>query len=104
MIDEYSEIALKIIEDYRTVSLSVLYFLPEYSGVIQEFHWQIDDKVPELTRIHKFLNHWYYNIEAEIHEVKIYCGSPMQETTFSHVRYEFPVVWTHNTCNLDELL
>jgi len=96
MIDKNSEIFLKLTQDYRIVSLFVFYYIPDHSNIIQEFFWQTDDKVPELYRIHKFLNHWHDNIEADIHEVKIACSVPLQETTFNHIKYDFPIFWSNN--------
>lgn len=93
MNEHFSEVASRLTGKYRAVGVNVLYFLPEYSNILQEFHWQTDDIVPELYRIHKFLNHWYNNIDADIHEVRIICSSPFSETTFTNVKYEFPISW-----------
>jgi uncharacterized protein Usg len=91
MNTDFSDVALKLTGKYRSVSVSVLYFLPEYTNILQEFYWQTDDIIPELYRVHKFLNHWHYNIDANIHEVKIACSSPFSTTSFTNVKYEFPI-------------
>lgn len=101
---DFSEIAKLLMGNYRTVSLNVLYFLPEYSNILQEFHWQTDDVIPELVKIHKFLNHWHNTIEADIHEVKIACSAPLQATSFSHVKYTFPINWTATTIDINKII
>ena len=46
---------------------------------------QTDDLVPEMPRVHKFLNFWYENIDAVISEIKVMDGDensllPVKET------------------------
>ena len=53
------------------VTLNVLYWMPDYTHILQEFIWQTADVRPEYPRVHKFLNYWHDNIEAVISEVKI---------------------------------
>ena len=53
------------------VTLNVLYWMPDYTHILQEFLWQTADVRPEYPRVHRFLNYWHKNIEAVISEVKI---------------------------------
>ena len=53
------------------VTLNVLYWMPDYTHILQEFIWQTSDVRPEYPRVHRFLNYWHDNIEAVISEVKI---------------------------------
>ena len=53
------------------VTLNVLYWMPDYTHILQEFIWQTADVRPEYPRVHKFLNYWHDNIEAVISEVNI---------------------------------
>ena len=53
------------------VTINVLYWMPDYTHIIQEFIWQTSDMRPEYPRVHRFLNYWHDNIEAVISEVKI---------------------------------
>ena len=43
--------------------------MPDYPLILQEFTWGYDDRLPDLIRTHKFLNHWKTNINAVISEV-----------------------------------
>ena len=52
-------------------TVDVLYWMPDYQDILQQFVWQTADIRPEYPRIHKFLNYWKDNIDAVIAEVKI---------------------------------
>jgi len=59
------------------VTVDVIYYMPDYTDIIQQFIWQTDDITPELPRVHRFLNYWHYNIEAVIKEIMVsYTDSP----------------------------
>ena len=53
------------------VTVNVLYWMPDYNHILQEFIWQTADVRPEYPRVHRFLNYWHNNIEAVISEVNI---------------------------------
>lgn len=85
---------LYLVKDYRLVTVGVFYYLPEYNNIIQEFVWQTEDCIPELLRIHKFLNHWENHIDAKIQKVNISYTDAYRNTKFNHINYEFPVFLT----------
>lgn len=58
-----------LILNTRPVLLQVIYFMPDYPTILQEFTWGYEDRVPELMRTHKFLNHWRSHIDAVISEI-----------------------------------
>lgn len=60
-----------VLLNVRPVLLQVVYYRPDYPSLLQEFTIGYDDRVPELIRTHRFLNHWRKNIEAVIAEVMI---------------------------------
>lgn len=45
--------------------------MPDFPSIVQEFAWQTEDHVPNLPRVHKFLNHWHKNIQATIQQILI---------------------------------
>jgi uncharacterized protein Usg len=60
----------------KSVLVNVIYFRPDYRSILQEFIWTTDDIVPELVRVHRFLNFWRMNLtEAPIYEVSIYVSN-----------------------------
>ena len=60
-----------IIRRKSIVTVDILYWMPDYENVLQEFVWQTSDIVPDYPRVHRFLNYWRENIEAVISEVKV---------------------------------
>ena len=56
------------------VFVGVTYYMPDYTNILQTFHWQTEDITPDLPRVHQFLNYWKENIEAIIKEVEV-CSS-----------------------------
>jgi len=45
--------------------------MPDHKNILQNFIWCTEDFVPEIPRIHKFLNYWKENIQATIQEVSV---------------------------------
>ena len=60
-----------IIKRKSIVTLNILYWMPDYTNILQEFIWQTNDINPHYPRVHKFLNFWHNNIEAVISEVRL---------------------------------
>ena len=56
-------------------TVNVLYYMPDYHHIVQEFLWQTKDVKPEFPRIHEFLNFWYEEIDAVIQDVIITSSS-----------------------------
>lgn len=59
-----------ILRPRQVILVNVLYFIPR-SRIVQDFYWETEDVIPELVRVHRFLNHWRQNIEATISEVRV---------------------------------
>ena len=60
-----------IIVKNTIVTVNVLYWMPDYDHILQQFVWQTADVRPEYPRVHRFLTYWHNNIEAVISEVNI---------------------------------
>ena len=60
-----------ILKRKELVIVNVMYYMPDYVHIIQEFIWETEDYVPDIPRVHMFLNYWKDNIEATIKEVVI---------------------------------
>ena len=60
-----------IIRRKSLVTVDILYWMPDYENILQQFIWQTKDVVPDIPRVHKFLNYWNDNIDAVISEVKV---------------------------------
>jgi len=60
-----------ILRKKELILVGVIYYIPDYTNLLNEFYWQCEDIVPDMPRVHKFLNFWKDNIEAVIKEVKV---------------------------------
>ena len=56
------------------VLVDILYWMPDYHNVLQEFIWETDDYIPKLPRVNNFLNYWHKEIDAVINEVRVSYG------------------------------
>ena len=78
-------------DNFRLTSILVIYRLPDYHSILQEFFWQALDHPPTYPRMTKFINHWIENIEAPIHAIKIANTEIISPTNFECIAnyYEF---------------
>ena len=58
-------------DKFRIATVEVIYRMPDYLSILQEFVWQTMDCPPDYPRIHIFLEYWEDNITAPIYSVKI---------------------------------
>ena len=61
-----------ILHKWTVATVQVVYYIPDYLHIVNEFVWQTEDQIPEFPRITKFLNYWDKNIDGPIKEVYIY--------------------------------
>ena len=61
-----------ILNKWTVATVQVIYYIPDYLHIVQEFMWQTEDQVPDYPRIEKFLDYWDKNIDGPIKEVFIY--------------------------------
>lgn len=56
---------------YRLTLAEILYHLPDYHGILQTYVWQEYDYLPNLPKLHKFIEFWEFNIDGKIHSINI---------------------------------
>ena len=61
-----------IIRKWTVATVQVVYYIPDYLNIVQEFVWQTEDRLPEYPRITQFLDYWDKNIDGPIKAVYIY--------------------------------
>ena len=61
-----------IIKKWTTASVQVVYYIPDYLNLINEFIWQTRDQQPDYPRINQFLDYWDKNIDGPVKEAFIY--------------------------------
>jgi uncharacterized protein Usg len=65
------------------IVVTVRYYMPDYRHILQDFIWETEDLVPDIPRVHRFLNYWKSYIEAPIKEV-IVTASTTREYNISN--------------------
>lgn len=61
-----------IIKKWTTASVQVVYYMPDYLNIVNEFIWQTKDQKPDYPRIEQFLDYWDKNIDGPIKEAFIH--------------------------------
>ena len=61
-----------LIKKWTVASVQVVYYMPDYLHLVNEFIWQTDDQIPDYPRIGRFLDYWDKNIDGPIKEVYIH--------------------------------
>lgn len=68
-----------LIQKSTPVLLQIYYWMPKHPLLLQEFIWGYEDKVPELTKTHKFLRYWKNNVNAVISEIFLQVSTGKQQ-------------------------
>ena len=55
-----------VIKKWTVASVQVVYHIPDYIHILNEFVWQTEDQIPEFPRITQFLDYWDKNIDGPI--------------------------------------
>ncbi|MAI62385.1 MAG: Usg family protein [Micavibrio sp. TMED27] len=61
----------KQIKNYRLTTAKILYHMPDYETLLQEYVWQEYDLAPRFPELSKFLEFWERKIEGKLHSVYI---------------------------------
>ena len=61
-----------ILKRWTIATVQVIYYMPDYLHLVNEFLWQTEDQKPDYPRIDRFLNYWDKHIEGPIKEVYIH--------------------------------
>ena len=61
-----------ILKRWTIASVQVVYYMPDYLNLVNEFIWQTKDRQPDYPRIGRFLDYWDKNIDGPIKEVYIH--------------------------------
>jgi uncharacterized protein Usg len=59
---------MKLFDTDRLVTIQVIYYMPDYKNIVNEFVWQTHDVLPKYPRSMKFIHYWYSDIDAVIKE------------------------------------
>jgi len=61
-----------IFKKWTIASVQVVYYIPDYWSLVNEFIWQTEDRLPDYPRITEFLDYWDKHIDGPMKEAYIY--------------------------------
>ena len=61
----------KQLSDYRLTTAQILYHMPDFDAVLQEFIWQDYDIAPNFPALTDFLQFWSREIDGKLHSVYV---------------------------------
>lgn len=73
----------------KLTTVNVIYYMPDYSHIINEFVWQCMDKDPKYPRVHQFIDYWMVHIKATIKQVLVASYLPLGANKWKKVDIEF---------------
>lgn len=82
---------VKRLDGYSLVTINVLYHLPDYRSILNEFIWQTLDLRPRYPRVEQFLAYWEQEIEGRIKQVRLMDGDAYVIPDFLSVRNVYRV-------------
>lgn len=59
------------LEDYRLTTAKIVYHMPDYKEILQEYIWQDYDVAPQFPVLIKFLDFWTREIDGKLHSVYV---------------------------------
>ena len=60
-----------IFKNWTLATVHVVYYIPDYLHIVNEFSWQTEDTRTDYPRIKRFLDYWDKNIAGPIKDVYI---------------------------------
>lgn len=61
----------KQLSDYRLTTARIIYHLPDFHEILQEFIWQDYDLAPKYPILKDFLDFWTNEIDGKLHSVYV---------------------------------
>ena len=59
------------IEGYGLTTASILYRMPDYTSILQQYVWQEYDLAPSFPELNKFLAFWQTKLEGALYQVTV---------------------------------
>jgi len=76
---------MKLFDQDKLVTIQIIYYMPDYQKLINEFVWQTHDTLPDFPRSERFIKHWQSDIDAVIKEAYLYHKNYWGGTTYRDV-------------------
>lgn len=85
MLNFDQDFELILLHGFSLVTIKIIYSMPDYTNLVQEFIWQTIDLKPKYPRVRGFLDHWETNLDGKIKKVLIFDNDSYDGTGFSKI-------------------
>jgi uncharacterized protein Usg len=83
MADLYKQLG-----DFRLTTAKIIYHLPDYEKILQEFIWQDYDLAPKFPHLRKFLDFWTREIDGRLHSVYVARREIITSSDYRHADWQ----------------
>ena len=71
------------LQGYGLTTAQILYRMPDFRNLVQEYLWQEYDLSPEYPELRKFLDYWRKNLDGPVVSVTITHANVIKPVTFN---------------------
>jgi uncharacterized protein Usg len=75
----------RILKCHR-VTAEITYHLPDHPRLLQNLYWQVDDYVPELLFLNRFLRFWEEKLDGKVHSVRVAVAGLVSPTDLKYYK------------------
>lgn len=78
----------KQLRDYRLTTARILYHMPDFEEILQEYIWQDYDLAPKFPELRGFLDFWECEIEGKLHSVYVAKQKIISTSDYRHADWQ----------------
>ena len=78
----------KQLSDFRLTTAKIIYHLPDFQDILQEFIWQDYDIAPQYPRLADFLQFWTREIDGKLHSVYVARKQIITNSDYRHAHWQ----------------
>lgn len=78
----------KQLNDYRLTTAKIIYHMPDFKDILQEYVWQDYDLAPKYPQLKGFLDFWERKIEGKIHSVYVAKREIISASDYRHAEWQ----------------
>lgn len=71
---------------YRLTTAEIIYHLPDYPDLLQNYIWQDFDLAPDFPVLRRFLSFWQKNLDGRVHSVAVAASAVVRPSGFQFTR------------------
>ena len=78
----------KKLSDYRLTTAKIIYRLPDFEEILQEYIWQDYDLAPKYPILNNFLQFWTNEIDGKLHSVYVARKKIITASDYRHADWQ----------------